>query len=416
MYTQNTRSTDLVGRNFGKYRLLAELGEGGMGRVFLAEHVKMRRQVAIKVLSPQQAGDVGALERFEREARAVAALRHPNIVQAYDIDQEGNYHYIVMEYVAGSDLSDYVRRTGPVSWFHAADVISQAASALDHAHHAGMVHRDVKPSNLLLDPTGNVKLLDLGLAMFAREQSISPSPSTQDVFGTFDFLAPEQATDSAHVDCRADIYSLGATFYFLLAGVAPFADHAYIHKLIAHQSKKPKSIREHVATVPAILETVVDKMMAKRPQERYQSAAEVEQALKPFARRLERPFEVTPLPIPSPPVRDTTAPSKSPRSAEVGGGSTVSTRRKTPIVVQMSNSDKESPEYLKRDKILRAALIPILHPSVLDDVVSTLLAESPLTEAFSLAKIVDRLFILTKVNVPKRDVFAALMKQTLDNR
>lgn len=283
----------LAGRHrgffIGKYKILELLGSGGMGRVYLAEHSIMRRQVALKVLPKGKSSDPSALARFQREARAVAALRHPNIVQAYDIDQEGDIHYIVMEYVAGLSVQEYVRRHGPVPYALAADIIQQAADALDHASQAGLVHRDIKPGNLVIDATGTVKLLDMGLAVFFEEKERDPLTLTYDenVLGTADYLAPEQALDSHNVDIRADIYSLGGTFYFLITGRPPFPDGTIAQKLLWHQNKEPRPARELVADLPAAVDAVLKRMMAKDPARRFQIPAEVRDALAPHARRMD---------------------------------------------------------------------------------------------------------------------------------
>src|SRR5437762_10711885 len=202
----------------GKYKVLERLGSGGMGSVYLCEHKLMRRRVAVKVLPTAKAADPSSLERFYREARAVAALDHPNIVHAYDIDQDEKLHFLVMEYVDGASLQEIVKKTGPMDVTRAAHYMRQSARGLQHAHDtAGIVHRDIKPGNILVDRTGAVKVLDMGLARFFNdEEDILTKKYDENVLGTADYLAPEQALDSHGVDIRADIYSLGATFYFCL--------------------------------------------------------------------------------------------------------------------------------------------------------------------------------------------------------
>src|SRR5581483_8642012 len=192
----------------GKYKVLERLGSGGMGSVFLCEHTLMRRRVAVKVLPTAKAADEAALQRFYREARAVAALDHPNIVHDYDIDQDETLHFLVMEYVDGASLQEIVKKTGPLDVPRACNYIRQAALGLQHAHEAGLVHRDIKPANILVDRTGQVKILDLGLARFFNdEDDIITKKYDENVMGTADYLAPEQAVDSHAVDIRADIYS-----------------------------------------------------------------------------------------------------------------------------------------------------------------------------------------------------------------
>src|SRR6266436_6852349 len=247
----------------GKYKVLERLGSGGMGSVYLCEHKLMRRRVAVKVLPTTKAEDASALERFYREARAVAALDHPNIVRAYDIDQDDNLHFLVMEHVDGSSLQEIVKRSGPMDVLRAAHYIRQAALGLQHAHEtAGLVHRDVKPGNILVDRNGIVKVLDMGLARFFHdEEDVLTKKYDESVLGTADYLAPEQALDSHGVDIRADIYSLGATFYFILTGSTPFSEGTVAQKLIWHQTRQPKSVQVIRPDVPAEISAIVEKMM-----------------------------------------------------------------------------------------------------------------------------------------------------------
>jgi serine/threonine protein kinase len=264
----------------GKYKVLERLGSGGMGSVYLCEHLFMRRRVAVKVLPTAKAEDPSALERFYREARAVAALDHPNIVRAYDIDQDEKLHFLVMEYIDGSSLQEIVKRFGPMDHRRAAHYIRQAAAGLHHAHlAAGLIHRDIKPGNILLDRRGTIKVLDMGLARFFNDDE---QPITQkfdeNVLGTADYLAPEQALDSHNVDIRADIYSLGATFYFCLTGSTPF-EGTVAQKLIWHQTRPPRPVRHARPDVPEGLAAIVEKMMAKDPTQRYATPLEVEDAL-----------------------------------------------------------------------------------------------------------------------------------------
>ncbi len=277
----------------GKYKLLDHLGAGGMGSVFLCEHKSMRRRVAIKVLPVAQAKDPASLERFYREARAVAALDHPNIVRAHDIDHDGRYHFLVLEYVEGASLQEIVKRGGPMDVTRAAHYVRQAALGLHHAHLAGLVHRDVKPSNLLVDRQGVVKILDMGLARFFydEEDGLTQQHDEHNILGTADYLAPEQAINSHAVDIRADVYSLGATFYFLLAGKPPFGDGTVAQKLVWHQMRAPTPVRDARPETPEGLAAIVAKMMAKAPAERYQTPAEVYEALAPWTQ--------TPIPPPS---------------------------------------------------------------------------------------------------------------------
>jgi serine/threonine-protein kinase len=260
----------------GHYKLLSHLGSGGMSSVYLAEHTLMKRRVALKMLPEKRVADSSYLARFHREAQAAAALDHRNIVRAYDVDNVGNKHYLVMEYVEGRDLQKIVHDEGPLDYVCAADYIRQAAEGLAHAHQAGLIHRDVKPANLLVDPSGVVKVLDLGLARFDDEGKASLTViHDENVLGTADYLAPEQAVDSHGVDGRADIYSLGCSLYFLLTGHPPFPDGTLGQRLMKHQKEPPPDVRKDRPDVPADLLAICLKMMAKRPQQRQQSMAEV---------------------------------------------------------------------------------------------------------------------------------------------
>jgi serine/threonine protein kinase len=281
------------GFRVGAYRILRLIGVGGMGRVYLAEHAFMKRRVALKILPKSQHKESSAIERFQREAQAVAALNHPNIVHAYDSGQEGDVYFLAMEYVAGESVQDYVKQYGPVPWPYAADFIRQAAMGLQHAADSGLVHRDIKPGNLLVDLSGTVKLLDLGLAMFFTDQ-VEGDPLTlrynESVLGTADYLAPEQAVDSHNIDIRADIYSLGGTLYYLLSGQAPFPAGTIAQKLLWHQQKEPEAVTSIVPDIPKSLEAVLKRMMAKKPDDRYSTADECAAALAPFSKPHPQPF------------------------------------------------------------------------------------------------------------------------------
>ncbi|HEY1602532.1 MAG TPA: serine/threonine-protein kinase [Pirellulales bacterium] len=264
----------------GKYKLLGHLGTGGMSSVYLAEHVAMRRRVAIKVLPNSKVKDTSYLARFYREARAAAALDDPNIVRAYDVDQHEGTHYLVMEYVDGRDMQVQVTADGPLSVPQAAEYIRQAASGLAHAHRTNLIHRDVKPANLLVDRKGTVKILDMGLAQFSDDDQASLTIAHDEkVLGTVDYLAPEQAIDSHTVDARADIYGLGCTLYFALVGHPPFPDGTCTQRLMMHQTQQPESIRKQRPEVPEDLVAIFNRMTAKKREHRYQSADDVVEAL-----------------------------------------------------------------------------------------------------------------------------------------
>jgi len=271
-----------------KYRLLELIGAGGMGAVYLCEHTLMRRLVALKVLPVEKLADPSNEDRFYREARAIAALDHPNIVRAYDIDQYEKLHFLVMEYVDGTSLQEvvarYVLEKKEFDPVRAAHYIAQAAIGMQHGHELGMVHRDIKPGNLLLDRTGIIKVLDMGLARFFNKQQDSVTEKYDDkcVLGTADYLAPEQAVSNM-VDIRADIYALGGTFYFMLTGQTPFPDGTIAAKLVAHQTREPRSVETFRTDVPAGMIVVLRKMMSKNADERYQEPIEVAEALAEWA-------------------------------------------------------------------------------------------------------------------------------------
>ncbi len=271
------------GFHLGKYTLLSHIGTGGMGSVYLAEHRVMRHRVAIKLLPHHMAAQTAYLERFHLEARASAKLNHPNMVRAFDVDKDGDYHYLVMEYVDGMDLQAIVSRHGPLEFLATANYIRQAAKGLAYAHEVGLIHRDVKPANLLVDKEGTVKILDMGLARFADDSQASLTMAyDQKMIGTVDYLAPEQALDSHKVDIRADIYSLGCTLYFMLKGEAPFPQGTIPQRLMAHQKEEPADVLESRPDAPEELLAIRQKMMAKSPDDRYQNCNEIVEAITEF--------------------------------------------------------------------------------------------------------------------------------------
>ena len=274
------------GFTLGKYKLLDLLGKGGMSSVYLAEHVLMKRRCAIKVLPSKRVNDSSYLARFHREAQAVASVDHPNIVRAYDVDcaqdRDSEIHFLVMEYVNGQSLQELVVRSGPADFADAVEYIRQSAEGLEHAHRAGLVHRDIKPANLLIDTNGTIKLLDMGLARFFDVQDENPLTVAHDekVLGTADYLAPEQALDSHTVDTRADIYSLGCSLHFLLTGTPPFTEGTLTQRLMWHQTKPFPPLTNFRIDCPASLSALLTKMAEKKPEDRFQSAAEVAEACR----------------------------------------------------------------------------------------------------------------------------------------
>jgi serine/threonine protein kinase len=287
----------------GQYELLEKLGAGGMGEVFKARHRLMHRPVALKIIHGQRLERPALLQRFQREIRALARLDHPNIVRAEYADEVGGRHFLVMEYVPGRNLACLVKERGPLPVAQACDYLRQAALALQHAHERGMVHRDVKPSNLLVTPEGQVKLLDLGLALVRAEQPAGELTATGQFMGTYDYMAPEQWDNTHTVDIRADLYSLGCTLYFLLAGRPPFGDpeHASVtRKMRGHTTEPVPGIRQFRPNVPDALEALLRRLLAKAPADRYATPAEVAAGLEPFAALPQEPARhLSPAPVPA---------------------------------------------------------------------------------------------------------------------
>jgi tRNA A-37 threonylcarbamoyl transferase component Bud32 len=273
--------------SLGQYDLLEKLGEGGMGQVFKARHRLMNRLFALKVIHKERLDNPAAVDRFQREIRALAQLGHPNIVGARYADQVGDTHFLVMEYVEGVTLARLVREEGPLPVPRACDYVRQAADALQHAHEHGLVHRDVKPSNLLLTPAGQIKLLDLGLARLREDRPAGEDLTAAGaVMGTPDYMAPEQWDDTHAVDVRADVYSLGCTLYHLLTGHPPFSGPEYnttTRKMRAHAEAPVPPVRRQRPDVPEGLAAVLDRMLAKDPARRYATPGEVGTALAPYA-------------------------------------------------------------------------------------------------------------------------------------
>ncbi len=277
----------------GSYVILDQIGSGGMGTVFKAEHRRMKRPVVVKVLQPRNVEAEVALKRFEREIVAVAQLSHPNIVTAFDAGVDADLHYLVMEYVEGCDLSSLVKREGPLALERAVDFMIQAARGLAYAHSRGIVHRDVKPSNLLVDLGGTVKVLDLGLARLAwlpgqtaaREE---PVTETNQIVGTVDYMSPEQADGSGQIDGRSDIYSLACTLYRLLTGQPPYTGDSFVAKLVAHRTAEIPSLRATRDDLPEGIDRVYQRMMSKRPEDRYPTMQEVIDAFTRCLDNLQR--------------------------------------------------------------------------------------------------------------------------------
>jgi hypothetical protein len=265
----------------GNYVILDKLGQGGMGIVLKAEHRRMKRLVALKVVAPAVVKNSDLLQRFQREVQAAARLVHPNIVQAYDADEVRGTHFLVLEYVPGTDLDSLVKKQGPLPVDQALNCLLQAARGLEYAHQQGVIHRDIKPSNLLLDEQGQVKVLDMGLARLMGEGDAADGlTGSGTVMGTVDYMAPEQAENTHTAGAPADIYSLGCTLHFLLTGRPVYTGEHMMQRLLAHRDQPIPSLRDLRPEVPADIDAMFRRMIAKSPQERYSSMSEVIAALE----------------------------------------------------------------------------------------------------------------------------------------
>jgi eukaryotic-like serine/threonine-protein kinase len=289
----------LIGRTqgflLGQYRILDQLGRGGMGRVFKAEHRTMNRLVALKVLSPNVLQTNRARDLFLREVRAIGQLIHPNIVTAFDANEDDGRAYLVLEFVDGPNLDQLVRSQGPLPWNQACDYIRQTAHGLQCAHKQGMVHRDIKPANILVQRKDNthdlVKISDFGLARLQTPGvetaggSYAGTILTREntVMGTPDYLSPEQARNMHKTDIRSDLYSLGCTFYYLLSGQVLFPGGSTMDKLIRHGTEKPAPVTNQRPDIPQEVAALVLKLLEKRPEDRYQTPADLAAALEPYA-------------------------------------------------------------------------------------------------------------------------------------
>jgi serine/threonine-protein kinase len=298
--------------SIGPYVIFERLGEGGMGQVFKARHRDTHQVVALKVIKPDRVANPLAASRFHREVELSAQMAHPNIVRAFDADRVDGTYYMAMEYIKGVDLSSYVKHRGPLPVTQACQFLAQAAAGLQHIHEHGLVHRDIKPGNLFLEelaveaadpgkPLTNlqlrsalrgsrtaryqIRILDLGLARLCEDDpAVARLGLTQEgaVMGTADYMAPEQARDSRAVDIRSDIYSLGCTFYFALAGQVPFPGGTAIEKMLHHQLDEPAPLEKFRPDLPAPVSAILRRMMAKQATDRFQTPAEVAAAVAPW--------------------------------------------------------------------------------------------------------------------------------------
>jgi serine/threonine protein kinase len=295
------------GQMLGQYRIEEQLGAGGMGLVFKAVHAAMQRTVALKVIAPQLTQDPQTRARFQREVRSAARLSHPNVVVAHDAAEAGGLWFLAMEYVPGTDAAHLCQRHGRPPVALACEIARQAALGLQHAHELGMVHRDIKPANLIVtvaSQTGSwsagppagwpnpplVKILDFGLARLAPggEEAVLNAASDVtrqgSVLGTPSYMAPEQARNSRSADIRSDIYSLGCTLYALLAGRPPFVCPTAFETIAMHMSQPPEPLSKHNPLVPARLDQVIQRALAKEPADRYATPLEFANALQPWAK------------------------------------------------------------------------------------------------------------------------------------
>jgi serine/threonine-protein kinase len=302
----------------GPYLLLDRLGRGGMGQVFKARHRIMDRLVALKVVLPEQLDNPQLVQRFVREVQAAARLSHPNIVTVYDANQVQGRHYLAMELIDGTDLAQWIAGQGQAPIVQACDYVRQTALGLQHAHERGLVHRDIKPNNLMRTADQVVKILDLGLALRSAGTTLTNQEGS--MLGTVDYMAPEQVSNAHAVDRRADVYSLGCTLYHFLAGRPPFADVHPAARPGSHQAQEPPPVESFRSDLPAGLVAVVRRMMAKKPEQRFQTAAEVAAALEQFT--------AAPSAVQPPPTVTEPTPTATPTAIEP---TRVTPRRQQPV-------------------------------------------------------------------------------------
>lgn len=266
---------DWTGQVLGGFRILHRLGKGGMGQVYLAEQTKLKRKVALKLLSPELASNERSLQRFKAEAENVARATHANIVQIYDIDQANGIHYIALEYVEGKNLREFLEKKGTPELALGLHIMMQVAAALQRASELGIIHRDIKPDNILLTKKGEVKVADFGLSRcFAESTDQISLTQSQVTLGTPLYMSPEQV-ERGPVDPRTDIYAFGVTCYHMFAGTPPFRGTSPIEVAYQHVHKEPQPLAEIRPDLPAELFAIIQKMMAKKPEDRYQTAGEI---------------------------------------------------------------------------------------------------------------------------------------------
>lgn len=288
----------LIGQRLGDIVLEEFVGGGGMGAVFRGTDTRLERTVAVKVLATPHVSDADSHGRFEMEARSAARLDHPNIARVYYVGEEQGHRYLVFEYIEGTNLRDLVHANGPFPLAEALRCMLQVTDALLHASQREVVHRDIKPSNILLTPEGQAKLVDMGLARVERGGTQDHELTTSGVtLGTFDYMAPEQARDARLADVRSDIYSLGCTFYFVLVGQPPFPDGTALQKLLKHQSGELPNLAKQRPDIPESAVDILETMLAKRPEDRFQSPAELLAALIAVSEQLGVTYPQVSLPV-----------------------------------------------------------------------------------------------------------------------
>ncbi|MDE0652694.1 MAG: protein kinase, partial [bacterium] len=300
----------------GRYELQRRLAQGGMATVYLARDRQLDRQVALKMLHPEFASDPTFAERLRREARAAAGLSHPNIVGVYDWGRQGERYFIVMEYVSGHSLAGIIAARGPLGPDASAAIAFEVAAALAFAHRAGIVHRDIKPQNVLLSNDGHVKVTDFGIATMIGGGPSLGLTETGSVVGTAAYLSPEQARGEP-TDARSDLYSLGVVLYEMLAGYPPFRGDTPISVAYQHVQDLPVPLGEIAGGVPRALESITMRLLAKDPDDRYERAEDLRRHLQIIRERLEQaPQERPPEPpSPAPPARPPAPPARPPGSA-----------------------------------------------------------------------------------------------------
>jgi serine/threonine protein kinase len=293
----NELALSFVGQQLGDIRLEQFVGSGGMGMVFRGHDLKLHRTVAVKLIGPHTGDDVDSHRRFQTEARSAARLDHPNIARVHFVGEERGIRFLVFEYIEGTNLRDLVSAEGPLPLADALRYTLQIADALLHAWQRDVVHRDIKPSNILITPEGQAKLVDMGLARLENvEHAEHDLTATGITLGTFDYISPEQARDARNADIRSDIYSLGCTLFFLLVGKAPFADGTGLQKLLQHQAQEPPNLQTLRPDVSESIAEVVDTMLAKRPEDRFQNPVELLAALIAVTEQLGMAFPQISLP------------------------------------------------------------------------------------------------------------------------